>query len=198
MRASRVEAFTDGVIAILITIMVLELPKPNGPGLEALGDDAPVLLAYLLSFLYLGICWNNHHHMFQASSHVQGPVLWANLNLLFWLSLVPFVTSWMSDEGFEQWPVVVYGVVLLAAAFAFWILQATLIRADAEGSRLKSAVGRNLKGKATVISYALGIVLAYFVPLLGLGVYVVVVLSWLIPDRRVERTLATSDPATTP
>ena len=136
MRASRVEAFTDGVIAILITIMVLELPKPNGPWLEALGNDAPLLLAYLLSFLYLGICWNNHHHMFQASAHVQGAVLWANLHLLFWLSLVPFVTSWMSDEGFQQWPVVVYGVVLLAAAFAFWILQATLIRADAESSRL--------------------------------------------------------------
>jgi uncharacterized membrane protein len=193
MRASRVEAFTDGVIAILITIMILELPKPEGADLPALAADLPVLLTYVLSFLYLGICWNNHHHMFQASSHVSGATLWANLHLLFWLSLVPFVTGWMSEQEFARWPVILYGVVLLAAGFAFWILQTTLIRADGRDSRLGAAVGRNLKGKLTLVGYAIGIGAAAIWPFVGLGVYVVVLLAWLLPDRRVERYLARRD-----
>jgi uncharacterized membrane protein len=193
MRASRVEAFTDAVIAILITIMILELPKPDGAGLDALVADVPVLLTYVLSFLYLGICWNNHHHMFQASSHVRGGVLWANLHLLFWLSFVPFVTGWMAEQGLARWPVIVYGVILLAAGAAFWILQGTLIRADGPESRLGRAVGRNLKGKLTLVGYAAGIVVAIFLPVAGLIVYAVVLLAWLVPDRRVERYLVPKD-----
>jgi uncharacterized membrane protein len=186
MRATRVEAFTDAVIAILITIMILELPKPDGPDITALAADLPVLLTYVLSFVYLGICWNNHHHMFQAASHVRGGVLWANLHLLFWLSFVPFVTGWMSEQGLERWPVIVYGVVLLAAGAAFWILQTTLIRAEGDESRLGRAVGRNLKGKLTLAGYAVGIVVAIFVPVAGLVVYALVLVAWLVPDRRVE------------
>jgi uncharacterized membrane protein len=191
----RIEAFSDGVIAILITIMVLELPKPEGATWSALGADVPVLLAYVLSFIYLGIYWNNHHHMFQAVSRIRGGVLWPNLHLLFWLSLVPFVTGWMSEEWAKQGhfsvvPVAVYGILLMLAGFAYAILQAMLIRSEGPGSALAVAVGRDLKGKLSVPIYLVGILLALVRPEFGLAVYVVVALLWLVPDRRVERQLA--------
>lgn len=198
MRTSRIEALSDGVIAILITIMVLELPKPHGATWEALGHDLPVLLAYALSFVYLGIYWNNHHHMFQAVSRVRGGVLWANLHLLFWLSLVPFVTDWASEEWLGEdahapaapaAPVEAYGVVLLLAAVAYSILQNTLIRAQGPGSTLAAAVGRDWKGKLSVPLYAAGILLSLVSPYLGIAVYVVVALMWFVPDPRVERRL---------
>jgi uncharacterized membrane protein len=196
MRTGRVEAFSDGVLAILITIMVLELPKPRGASWGAIQDDVPVLLAYVLSFVYLGIYWNNHHHMFQAVRRVSGTVLWANLHLLFWLSLVPFVTGWITEVLNEPEPepltvpLVAYGAVLLLAGGAYWLLQLTLIRAEGPGSTLEAAVGRDLKGKLSVPLYAAGILLALVNPVLGVAVYVLVALLWLIPDRRVERQLA--------
>ena len=196
MGTGRIEAFSDGVIAILITIMVLELPKPTGPTWSALVGDWPVLLAYLLSFVYLGIYWNNHHHMFQAVSRVRGAVLWANLHLLFWLSLVPFVTGWLSEEWVHEpkhepsaAPVEAYGVVLLLAALAYSILQRTLIRAEGPGSTLAVAVGRDLKGKLSVPLYAVAILLTLVSPYLGIAVFVVVAIVWFVPDRRVERQL---------
>src|SRR3954447_23877766 len=161
MSKSRLEAFSDGVIAILITIMVLELPKPEGTTWEALRGVLPVLLAYLLSFVYLGIYWNNHHHMFQVVSRVSGTVLWANLHLLFWLSLVPFTTAWMSENSFAPIPTATYGIVLFFNAVAFTVLQRTLLRAQGAGSRLASAVGRDLKGKVSLVLYLLGIGLSF-------------------------------------
>jgi len=190
MRTGRVEAFSDGVIAILITIMVLELPKPDGADWGALAADWKVLLAYVLSFVYLGIYWNNHHHMFQAVRRVGGGVLWANLHLLFWLSLVPFVTGWMSEQDFATVPVVAYGLVLLVAAGAYSILQTVLIRTEGPGSALAVAVGRDLKGKLSVPLYVAGILLALVHPDLGLAAFVLVAVIWFIPDRRVERQLA--------
>jgi uncharacterized membrane protein len=202
MRTGRVEAFSDGVIAILITIMVLELHEPKAPTWHALGEVLPVLLAYVLSFVYLGIYWNNHHHMFQAVRRVGGGVLWANLHLLFWLSLVPFVTGWMSQEwgrknGFEpKAPVVVYGVVLLASAGAYSLLQRMLIRTEGRDSTLAVAVGRDLKGKLSVPLYLAGILLTFVDTRIGLAVYVLVALLWFIPDRRVERQLAHASAST--
>ena len=195
MRTGRVEAFSDGVLAILITIMVLELPKPGGPGWSALAHDWPVLLAYALSFLYIGIYWNNHHHMFQAVHRVSGGVLWANLHLLFWLSLVPFVTGWVSEEWVKGHelpvvPVAVYGIALLAAGTAYWILQTTLIRAEGAHSALAAAVGRDVKGKISPVLYVTGCLLSFVNPWLGVATYFVVAAIWLIPDRRVERQLA--------
>jgi uncharacterized membrane protein len=190
MRAGRVEAFSDGVIAILITVMVLELHRPDGATWAALGRDAFVLLAYLLSFVYLGIYWNNHHHMFRLVTRVRGGVLWANLHLLFWLSLVPFVTGWMSEEHFATVPTAVYGILLLLAAFSFSILEGTLVRAQGPSSRLASAMGRDLKGKVSLVLYAAGIALTFVDPRLGLALYVVVAILWVLPDRRVERELA--------
>jgi uncharacterized membrane protein len=196
MRTGRVEAFSDGVLAILITIMVLELPKPDGAAWSDLAQDWHVLLAYALSFLYIGIYWNNHHHMFQAVQRIQGGVLWANLHLLFWLSIVPFITGWLS----EQWdppkhplpvvPVAVYGIALLLAGSAYWLLQAALIRAEGPGSALAVAVGPDLKGKLTPLLYVAGIALSFVQPWFGLATYFVVAAIWLIPDRRVERQLA--------
>ncbi|MGT2427174.1 TMEM175 family protein [Amnibacterium kyonggiense] len=200
MRTGRVEAFSDGVLAILITIMVLELPKPDGPTWAAIRSDLPVLLAYVLSFVYIGIYWNNHHHMFQAVRRVSGGVLWANLHLLFWISLVPFVTDWITEVLNEQRPageppeltvpLVAYGAVLFAAGVAYFILQTTLIRAEGRDSALAAAVGRDLKGKLSAPLYLLGILLSIVNPLLGVAVYVLVAILWVIPDRRVERQLA--------
>jgi uncharacterized membrane protein len=190
MSTGRMEAFSDGVIAILITVMVLELRVPQGATWIALAHDAPVLLAYLLSFVYLGIYWNNHHHMFRLVSRVSGGVLWANLHLLFWLSLVPFVTSWMSEEHFATVPTAVYGVLLLLAAVAFSILEAGLVRVQGPSSRLAAAMGRDLKGKASLVLYLAGIALTFLDPRLGLALYVVVAILWVLPDRRVERELA--------
>ncbi|MBV9363258.1 MAG: DUF1211 domain-containing protein [Solirubrobacterales bacterium] len=194
MPKGRLEAFSDGVIAILITIMVLELHTPAGTSWHALGHELPVLLAYVLSFVYLGIYWNNHHHMLAAASRVSGAVLWANLHLLFWLSLVPFTTAWMSEHRFPAIPTAVYGIVLLAAAIAYLILQTTLLRAEGDHSRLRVALGSDAKGKISVLLYCLGIGLAFADRWIALAVYVAVALIWLVPDRRVERHL-TAAPA---
>ena len=190
MSTGRMEAFSDGVIAILITIMVLELHVPEGTDWAALGHVLPVLLAYVLSFVYLGIYWNNHHHYLRAVSRVNGGTLWANLHLLFWLSLVPFTTSWMSETGFAAIPTAIYGVSLLCTAIAYGVLVVALERANGPDSRLRKALGADLKSKLSPVLYVLGIGLSFVQPWLGLVVYVVVALLWLIPDRRVERALA--------
>ncbi len=184
------EAFSDGVIAILITIMVLELRSPHGTSWDALREELPVLLAYVLSFLYLGIYWNNHHHMLAAVSRVSGGALWANLHLLFWLSRIPFTTAWMSERRFPSIPTAVYGLVLLAAALAYYTLQTILLRIEGEQSVLRAAIGADVKGKASPLVYCLGIGLSFLDRWLGLAVYVAVALMWLIPDPRVERALA--------
>jgi uncharacterized membrane protein len=186
---NRLEAFSDGVIAILITIMVLELHTPQGTSWEALREDLPVLLAYVLSFVYLGIYWNNHHHMMAAVHRVSGGALWANLHLLFWLSLVPVVTAWMSENNFPPVPTAVYGLVLLAAGVAYYTLQGILLRVEGDRSVLRTAIGRDLKGKLSPGLYCLGIGLSFVNAWPGLLVYVVVALMWLVPDRRVERIL---------
>jgi uncharacterized membrane protein len=188
----RVEAFSDGVIAILITIMVLELHIPVGTSWHALGKELPVLLAYALSFVYLGIYWNNHHHMLAAVSRVTGAAMWANLHLLFWLSLVPFSTAWMSEHRFPPTPTAVYGIVLLCAAIAYYILQTMLLRAEGETSVLRTAIGGDVKGKISPLLYCLGIGLSFAEPWLALVVYVGVALMWLVPDRRVERHVSTA------
>ena len=193
MPKGRLEAFSDGVIAILITIMVLELHTPRGTTWHALQDEVPVLLAYLLSFVLLGIYWNNHHHMLAAVSHTSGAALWANLHLLFWLSLVPFVTAWMSENDFAQVPVAAYGIVLLAAAIAYFVLERTLLRVEGPGSVLARATGKDVKGKVSVVIYVVGIGLSFADRWIGVAAYVAVAFIWLVPDRRVERTL-TSPP----
>jgi uncharacterized membrane protein len=189
MSTGRLEAFSDGVIAILITVMVLELPKPHGTTWAALHASLPVLLAYVLSFVYLGIYWNNHHHMLQATRRVDGGILWANLHLLFWLSLVPFTTAWLGENRLSTVTAAVYGIDLLAAAVAYYLLQMTIIRNQGEGSVLAAAVGRDLKGHVSPVLYASGIALAFVGPWLSVAVYVLVALIWLVPDRRVERTI---------
>jgi uncharacterized membrane protein len=188
----RLEAFSDGVIAILITIMVLELNTPSGTSWDALRHELPAILAYVLSFVYLGIYWNNHHHMLALASRISGGVLWANLHLLFWLSLIPFSTAWMSEHRFPTIPTAFYGIVLLAASIAFLILQNVLLRAGGEGSRLRVAVGSDLKGKLSPLLYCLGIALTFANRWAGLAVYVAVALIWLVPDRRFERHLTTA------
>ncbi|MFL6161813.1 MAG: TMEM175 family protein [Jatrophihabitantaceae bacterium] len=190
MSKDRLEAFSDGVIAILITIMVLELRIPEGGTWSALRAELPVLLAYVLSFVYLGIYWNNHHHMLSAVNRVSGGTLWANLHLLFWLSLVPFATGWMSENHFPSAPTAAYGMVLLAAALAYYLLQAALLHAGGDNSLLASAIGRDIKGKLSPLLYCLGIGLSFANRWLGIAVYVVVALMWLMPDRRVERVVA--------
>ena len=192
MPKGRLEAFSDGVIAILITIMVLELRTPPGTSWHALGHELPVLLAYALSFVYLGIYWNNHHHMLAATSRVTGAAMWANLHLLFWLSLVPFSTAWMSEHRFPSVPTAVYGIVLLCAAIAYYLLQTMLLRAEGEHSLLRTAIGSDVKGKISPLLYCFGIGLSFAEPWLGLAMYVLVALIWLVPDRRVERHLATA------
>src|SRR5437763_4815100 len=169
--------------------MVLELHIPAGTSWHALGHELPAVLAYVLSFVYLGIYWNNHHHLLAAVSRVSGGVLWANLHLLFWLSLVPFVTAWMSETGFATIPTAAYGIVLLLAALAFTILKNTLLRAQGNDSRLRRAIGRDLKGKLSPVLYTVGIGLSFVEEWLGIAAYVLVALIWLVPDRRVERTL---------
>ena len=189
MPKSRLEAFSDGVIAILITIMVLELRVPHGTDLEALRPLMPVFLTYVMSFIYLGIYWNNHHHMLHAVDHIHGSVLWANMHLLFWLSLVPFVTGWMGENHFASLPTAVYGAVLLCAGIAYTILQAVIVGSHG-GERLKAAVGRDLKGKVSVVAYAVAIPMAFVNQWISDGLYVTVALIWLVPDSRIERTLA--------
>jgi len=190
MHKGRLEAFSDGVLAIIITIMVLELKAPHGADASALRPLLPILMSYVLSFVYLGIYWNNHHHMFQAAERVSGAVLWANLHLLFWLSLFPFVTDWMGENHFAPLPTALYGGVLLMAAVAYWILQTVIIAQHGGGSLLARAVGRDLKGKVSPILYVMGIASAFFSVALSQAIYVCVALIWLVPDRRIERTIA--------
>lgn len=188
MGKGRLEAFSDGVIAILITIMVLELKVPHGTDFAALRPLIPIFLSYVLSFIYLGIYWNNHHHLLQAVRHVNGQILWANLHLLFWLSLIPFVTSWMG-ENFAPIPVACYGTVLLLNAIAYFILTRVLIAHHGQDSTLAIAVGRDSKGKLSLGFYALAILFAFINPLIACAIYVLVAVMWLIPDRRIEKKL---------
>jgi uncharacterized membrane protein len=189
MGKTRLEAFSDGVIAIIITIMVLELKVPHGEDLATLAPLTPVFLSYVLSFIYVGIYWNNHHHMLHAVTRVNGAILWANLNLLFWLSLFPFATGWMGENHFAAGPCALYGVVLLAAAIAYYVLQQTIIAAQGSDSQLKSAVGNDLKGKLSPAFYIAGIISSFFVSWLAMIFYVLVALWWLVPDRRIEKAL---------
>jgi uncharacterized membrane protein len=185
----RLEAFSDGVIAILITIMVLELRTPRGATWGALRQDVPVLLAYVLSFVNLGIYWNNHHHLLAAVSHVSGTALWANLHLLFWLSLIPFTTVWMSENHFATIPVAAYGMVLLAAGIAYYVLEGRLRHVEGEGSLLATAIRIDIKGRVSVLIYGMGVGLSFADRWFGIAAYVAVALMWLVPDRRVERAL---------
>jgi uncharacterized membrane protein len=188
MPTSRLEAFSDGVLAIIITIMVLELHAPQGDDWRALGGSATGFLTYALSFLYVGIYWNNHHHMFQVVEQITGGVLWANLHLLFWLSLFPFSTAWMDESGFRQIPVIVYGLNLLCAAMAYFGVQRMIFLGQG-GHRLREALGADLKGKASPLMYLAGIAVSFVAPWLAVVVFVVAALVWLVPDRRVERYL---------
>lgn len=189
MGKGRLEAFSDGVIAIIITIMVLEMKVPHGESFEALMPLLPVFLSYVLSFVYVGIYWNNHHHMLHASTNVSGAVLWANLHLLFWLSLFPFATGWMGENHFAAAPSAIYGLVLLMAACAYWILQQTIVAAQGPESKLKAALGNDWKGKLSPVLYLVGVVSTLWVPWMAQIAYVTVALLWLIPDRRIERKL---------
>src|SRR2546421_1101638 len=190
MNKGRLEAFSDGVVAILITIMVLELRVPRGADLESLRPVLPVFLTYVLSFVNLGIYWNNHHHMLAAADRVNGKILWANLHLLVWLSLVPFVTGWMGENHFASLPTAVYGVVMLLAAVAYTILQKVIVTHQGPRSRLASAVGSDRKGKLSIVCYVLAISLAFVNQWISDGLYVFVALMWLIPDRRIESKLS--------
>ncbi len=190
MTKNRMEAFSDGVIAILITIMVLELKVPHSAELSALLPIWPVFLSYVLSFVYIGIYWNNHHHLLHTLNKVSGPVLWANLHLLFWLSTIPFVTAWMGENHFAPVPTAVYGVVLLLCALSWVILQRTIIRIEGRDSVLARAVGRDRKGRLSQVLYLAALPLAFVHPALSGACYVAVALIWVIPDRRIERQLA--------
>ena len=188
MNKTRLEAFSDAVIAIVMTIMVLELKVPHGTDVEALRPLVPVFLAYVLSFVYLGIYWNNHHHMLQATRAISGKVLWANMLLLFWLSLVPFATGWMGENHFAPLPTAVYGAVLLAAGIAYIILQTLIVRYNnGENTNLKEAIGSDLKGKLSLVGYAVAIPLAFVNQWISAALYVLVAASWLVPDRRIEQ-----------
>jgi len=186
MEPARLEAFTDGVVAIIITIMVLEIRVPRGADLAALQADIPVLLAYVLSYVNVGIFWNNHHHMLHVTERVDGKVLWANLALLFWLSLVPFVIRWIDESGFTPLPTAAYGVVLTCAAVSYVILQRQLIAVNGADSRLAVALGRDLKGRLSIALYVAAIVLAFARPWIAIVLYVTVALIWLVPDTRIE------------
>ena len=194
MGKGRLEAFSDGVLAIIITIMVLELKVPHGADPVALGPLIPVFLSYVLSFIYVGIYWSNHHHLLQAVKHVNGRTLWANLHLLFWLSLIPFVTGWMGENHFGAWPVACYGVVLLFAAVAYFILARVLISHHGRDSAIAKALGKDFKGKVSVVFYALAIPLAFVSSWLACALYVLVAVMWLIPDRRIEHALVERTP----
>ncbi|HEX9626476.1 MAG TPA: TMEM175 family protein [Acidiferrobacterales bacterium] len=189
MGKNRMEAFFDGVVAIIITIMVLEMKVPHGDSIGTLSPLIPVLLSYVLSFLYLGIYWNNHHHMMHACHRATGSMLWANLHLLFWLSLIPFTTGWMGENHFATLPVAAYGLVLLMAAIAYWILQQRIIASQGEGSVLKKAIGNDWKGKLSPVLYVVAIILAFLSPWISVAIYVFVALMWVVPDRRIERVL---------
>jgi uncharacterized membrane protein len=189
MSKSRLEAFSDGVIAIIITIMVLELHIPEGADAAALLELAPTFLSYVLSFIFVGIYWNNHHHLWQVAARVNGSILWANLHLLFWLSLVPFVTGWMDETGFAQLPVALYGFVLWMAGLAYYILARTLVTLHGRDSPIDMALGNKRKETFSLLAYTLAIILSFVNPGFSLALYVIVALVWLIPDRRMEKTL---------
>jgi uncharacterized membrane protein len=190
MSKGRLEAFSDGVIAIIITIMVLEMKVPHGADMAALRPLIPVFLSYVLSFTFVGIYWNNHHHLLHATRQVNGRILWANLHLLFWLSLIPFVTHWMGESHFAAWPVAVYGLVLLLAACAYYLLAHALIAHHGKDSTIATALGRDFKGKVSVVIYAVAIALAFMNAWISCALYVLVAVIWLVPDRRIEKTLA--------
>ncbi|MGH7679809.1 MAG: TMEM175 family protein [Gemmatimonadaceae bacterium] len=189
MGRNRLEAFSDGVIAIIITIMVLELKVPHGDTLAAVGPLLPVFFSYVLSFVYVAIYWNNHHHLLHTCRTVTGPILWANLHLLFWLSLFPFATAWVGESHFAATPSAVYGGVLLMAAIAYYVLQLLIIRTQGPDSVLAKAVGSDWKGKASPIAYVLGIAVSFWLPTVAQALYVLVALVWLVPDRRIESAL---------
>lgn len=190
MFKNRLEAFSDGVLAIIITIMVLEMKVPHGTGWEVLKPILPIFLSYLMSFVYLGIYWNNHHHMLHTVERVTGSILWANLHLLFWLSLVPFATGWMGENHFERAPVALYGIVLLMSGIAYFILQTCIIRSQGSDSKLAYAIGKDGKGKASPILYVTAIAASIWQPWAAIAIYVLVALMWLVPDKRIERTFA--------
>ena len=189
MGKARLEAFSDGVIAVIITIMVLEMKVPHGDELVALQPVIPVFVSYALSFVYVGIYWNNHHHMLHAAGMVNGRILWANLHLLFWLSLIPFVTGWMGENHFAPTPVALYGAVLLLSAISYYILSRALIRHDGASSPLAKALGRDFKGRISVVLYVAAIALAFANRWLSVGLYIAVAIMWLVPDRRIERVI---------
>ncbi|HET6861717.1 MAG TPA: TMEM175 family protein [Pyrinomonadaceae bacterium] len=189
MTTSRMEAFSDGVIAILITIMVLELRPPHDATVQGLRPLIPILLSYLVSFVFLGIYWTNHHHLLQAVEHVNGSVLWANLHLLFWLSLIPFVTAWMGENDFAKWPVALYGIVLLLAAIAYFILVKTLLALHGRNSVLADAIGNDFKGKISMVILVIAVPLAFVRPWIACLFYGLIAVMWLVPDRRIERTM---------
>ncbi|MEP7163188.1 MAG: TMEM175 family protein [Ferruginibacter sp.] len=193
MIKGRLEAFSDGVIAIIITIMVLELRAPEGGELESLKPIIPKFLSYILSFIYLGIYWNNHHHMLHAVKEINGASLWANLHLLFWLSLIPFTTAWMGENHFTKWPVALYGVVLFMDAIAYTILSAILIHNHEKNNKLAKAIGKDGKGKLSLLLYAVGVALAFINQSISLAIYAIVAMIWIIPDKRIERTLLKED-----
>jgi uncharacterized membrane protein len=193
MKSSRLEAFSDGVIAIIITIMVLELKEPSGTSLTDLKPLLPVFLSYVLSFIYVGIYWNNHHHLLHSTEHVTGGILWANLHLLFWLSLFPFTTAWVDENHLAPTPTAVYGFVLLMAAIAYYILQCAIIKLQGTDSVLAAAIGNDWKGKVSPLLYLIAIPLAFVSPLISNALFVLVAFLWLIPDRRIERVLATRE-----
>lgn len=190
MGKNRLEAFSDGVIAVIITIMVLEMKVPHGESFETLAPVVPVFLSYVLSFLYIGIYWNNHHHMLHTVHKVNGPILWANLHLLFWLSLIPFATGWMGENHFAAAPTALYGASLLMPAIAYFVLQQLIIAAQGPNSLLKRAIGSDWKGKAPPILYAIGIATAFWSRWVSLSIYVLVALLWLVPDRRIEKVIS--------
>ena len=190
MKKGRLEAFSDGVIAILITIMVLELKIPHGTDWAALRPLLPIFLTYVLSFVYLAIYWNNHHHMLHATEHINGKILWANMHLLFWLSLIPFGTGWMGENHFAPLPTALYGAILLGAAIAYYILQSTIIAHQGSNSRLKAAIGRDIKGKISPFFYLAAIPLAFVHQGISEALYVFMALLWLIPDKRIESKLS--------
>lgn len=193
MTKGRLEAFTDGVLAIIITIMVLELKVPHGGGFEDLKPLLPVFGSYVLSFIYLAIYWNNHHHMMQTVKHVTGRILWANMHLLFWLSLIPFVTGWMGENHFTAATVFSYGVILLGAAFAYFILQSLIIKSHGKDSILAKALGKDLKGKASPLLYIVGVIGAFFNIWISGTMFILVAIIWLIPDKRIENALKTEN-----
>lgn len=197
MGKGRLEAFSDGVIAIIITIMVLEMKIPHGDNIHSLKPLLPIFISYVLSFIYIGIYWNNHHHMMHAARSINGIILWANLHLLFWLSLVPFVTGWMGENHFAKWPVACYGIVLLMNALAYNLLSRVLIRHHGKDSVLGAAIGKDAKGKISIVIYSIAICLSLINSLAGFGLYILVATIWIIPDKRIEDKLTNKEPTNT-